>query len=164
MDIKLHHQIWLCYTPVETPSLSGSYDPLNEIQTPRSVQQSTAWPEPCLTFQRHLLPLFPHPTYFSYTGLLEMSWMCVPWLLLPLLRPLGVLLIYLRGSCWRFLHSLNMWPQAGYWTLFLFLIQKVIMIGCAICQRFLMRIATIGIVYSRLSSHHTSEKPPLIIL
>ena len=107
LDIKLHHQIWLCYTPVETPSLSGSYDTLNEIQTPRSVQQSTAWSDPCLTLQRLLLPLFPHPTYFKYTGLLGMSWMCVPWLLLPLLRPLGVLLIYLRGSCLRFLHSLT---------------------------------------------------------
>ena len=60
VDTKLHHQIWLCYIPVETPSPSGSYDTLNEIQTPRSVWQGTVWSDPCLTPQRPWLPLFPH--------------------------------------------------------------------------------------------------------
>ena len=46
--------------------LSGSYDTLNEIQTPHCVQQGTAWSDACLTPQCHLLPLFPH--------LLQLHW------------------------------------------------------------------------------------------
>lgn len=127
------------------PSWSSSYT-LNKIQIPCSIQQSTAWSDPCLALQHHLLPL---PCLLIMLQLHRPSssaqnvCMCVPCLLLPPLRPQQVLVTLCRRFFLMTFASSNLLPWAGYWTLFFhFLTHKMIMIGRAIYQRPLARIAT----------------------